>query len=281
MQSNTVKVFEFDGNNVTFYDKNGMLFVNATEMAKPFGNSKKPILWLRTSAAKSYIDEVAKVQKCTLADLQRVTKGGNSNGTWLQKDVAMEFARWLSPKFGLWCNKRIEELLTQGHTELAPQPKFDLPQTFSEALLLAAQQAKKIEEDAKTIQCQRDEIASKNSLIKEMKEDSDYCNTILRSQKCVPVTSIAQDYGYSASAFNIILRELGIQYRSKDGQWILTYKYKSQGYVSSETLQINSGDKQRIIVSSRWTQKGRKFLYEFLKSKGFLPLIEQNTTINN
>ena len=281
MNKDLLTAFEFEGNSVTFYDKDGTLWVNATEMAKPFGEGKKPVLWLNLKQTQEFLNELSKVRNLTLADFQRVTRGGNNPGTWLHKDVAIEFSRWLSPKFAIWCNQRIEELLTQGHTELTQQPKFDVPKTFSEALLLAAQQAKKIEEDAKTIQCQRDEIASKDSLIKEMKEDSDYCNTILRSQKCVPVTSIAQDYGYSASAFNIILRELGIQYRSKDGQWILTYKYKSQGYVSSETLQVNSGNKQRIIVSSRWTQKGRKFLYEFLKSKGFLPLIEQNTTINN
>jgi hypothetical protein len=46
-----------------------------------------------------------------LADLVKVTKGGNNPGTWMHEDVALEFARWLSPLFAIWCNDRIKELL--------------------------------------------------------------------------------------------------------------------------------------------------------------------------
>lgn len=63
MSNDLVKAFEFEGNSVTFFDKNGTLFVNATEMAKPFGESKKPTKWLRTSSAEEYISTVSKVQK--------------------------------------------------------------------------------------------------------------------------------------------------------------------------------------------------------------------------
>ena len=49
----------------------------------------------------------------TSADLVTVIKGGNGEqGTWMHEDVALEFARWLSPKFAIWCNRRIKELLT-------------------------------------------------------------------------------------------------------------------------------------------------------------------------
>lgn len=47
----------------------------------------------------------------------RVTKGGNDKklqGTWMHEDVALEFARWLSPAFAIWCNDRIKELLLTG-----------------------------------------------------------------------------------------------------------------------------------------------------------------------
>lgn len=39
---NALQVFSYKGSNVTFSNENGM-WVNATEMAKPFG--KKPIDW--------------------------------------------------------------------------------------------------------------------------------------------------------------------------------------------------------------------------------------------
>lgn len=36
----------------------------------------------------------------------------------MHEDVALEFARWLSPMFAIWCNDRIKELLTEGHAEI-------------------------------------------------------------------------------------------------------------------------------------------------------------------
>lgn len=37
----------------------------------------------------------------------------------MHEDVALEFARWLSPAFAIWCNDRIKELLTTGVATLA------------------------------------------------------------------------------------------------------------------------------------------------------------------
>lgn len=270
-----LKAFDFEGNSVTFFDKEGTLWVNATEMAKPFGNKKRPGSWLRSSAAEEYIREVADAQKCASADLQRVTKGGNAEqGTWFQKDVALEFARWLSPKFALWCNKRIEELLTTGRTELRPQPQFQIPQTLSEALMLAARQAEKIENDARLIESQKREIAHKDEVIEDMKEDSAYLKQILASDKLLTTNCIAQDYGYSAMAFNRMLHDLDVQYK-RDGQWLLTYKYRKEGYVHSETFTIKGDKGTAVVTHTKWTQKGRKFLYEFLKKRGVLPTIER------
>lgn len=62
------------------------------------------------------------MRNSTTADLVRVTKGGNdknNQGTWMHEDVALEFARWLSPAFAIWCNDRIKELLTTGVATLA------------------------------------------------------------------------------------------------------------------------------------------------------------------
>jgi len=41
---------------------------------------------------------------------------GPDRGTWLHEDVALEYARWLSPAFAIWCNQRIKELLKYGFT---------------------------------------------------------------------------------------------------------------------------------------------------------------------
>ena len=78
--------------------------INLTQMAKPFGESKKPVKWLRTDEAKEYLRAVAEVQKCPTADLVEVRKGGmpETQGTWcLDRRIALRFAQWLSPEFSL------------------------------------------------------------------------------------------------------------------------------------------------------------------------------------
>lgn len=267
--SNSLVYFSYENNKVSFYRKNDMLFVNATEMAKPFGRNKRPGNWLRTQPAINYINEVAVAHTCATADLQRVTQGvDQEQGTWLQEDVALEFAHWLSPKFALWCNERIKELMKLGYTSI--ENKFQIPQSFSEALLLAAQQAKELEVANLTINQQSLQLRDQAKYV-------DYTQQILACPDLVSVTQIAQDYGYSAVALNKMLCDWNVQYK-QNGIYYLYAKYKDCGYVQSETRMIKDENTNcnYARVYTKWTQKGRMFLYELLKSKGILPVVEKN-----
>ena len=62
-----------------------------------------------------------------------------------------------------------------------------------------------------------------------IKPMADYCNRVLNTQQTVTVTQIAQDYGYSARAFNELLRDMGIQFRQSE-QWMLYASLKKKGY---------------------------------------------------
>lgn len=75
--------------------------------------------WLINQQTNDFLQELAKVRNLTLTDLVHVKKGGHNAGTWMHQDVALEFARWLSPKFAIWCNDRIKELLTTGVTTVS------------------------------------------------------------------------------------------------------------------------------------------------------------------
>ena len=273
MANELIKVFNFEDNNVTFYDKNGMLYINATEMAKPFGITKRPQFWLNLQSTSEFLDALTEAKKIASADLQRVTKGGNNQGTWLFKDAAIEFARWLSPKFAIWCNDKIEELMTKGHTSVQ---NFDVPTTFSAALKLAAVQAEQLEEKERQLKQAAQTIHSQEKCIATLQEDKSYLDQILHSPALVSSTSVAQDYGLSAKGFNDLLRKWGVQYKCGD-QWILKSRYKDAGYVSSETITINNtkGRVAKVIVHTKWTLKGRRFIYDLFKMKGIQPIIER------
>ena len=110
--TNALAVFSYEGNAITFKSENGVM-VNATEMAKPFGKSANH--WLRNQSTQEFLDTYATLRNRNVNELVQIVNGGNTtNGTWLHEDVALEFARWLSPAFAIWCNDRIKELLTQG-----------------------------------------------------------------------------------------------------------------------------------------------------------------------
>lgn len=112
-------------------------------------------------------------------------------------------------------------------------------------------------------------------LIGELKPKADYMDTILQSKALVNINQIAKDYGMSAMALNKILADKKVQYK-QGKQWLLYKKYHDKGYTSSETVNITHSDgKLDVVMRTKWTQKGRLFIYELLKKANILPMIEQ------
>lgn len=113
--------------------------------------------------------------------------------------------------------------------------------------------------------------------IKQLEKQSAYVDYVLQSPGLLNINQIAQDYGISAQCLNSLLRQHLIQYKSNN-QWILYAKYKDKGYVHSTTHILDNGI---VVMHTQWTQKGRLFLYEQLKSWGFYPIMEQQDMIKS
>lgn len=107
--------------------------------------------------------------------------------------------------------------------------------------------------------------------VNELQPKATYYDLILQNKSLLSVTKIAKDYGMSATTLNKLLSELGIQYK-QGGTWLLYQKYADKGYTQSTTHII---DEDRSSLLTKWTQKGRLFIYELLKNERILPLIEQ------
>lgn len=104
--------FNFNGNEITFQIGNDEVMVNATEMAKPFG--KQVFDWRRLPSTIAFMEAIKETKGFSRSLVETVE--GRNGGTWIHEDVALEFARWLSPAFAIWCNDRIKELLKIGFT---------------------------------------------------------------------------------------------------------------------------------------------------------------------
>ena len=90
----------------------------------------------------------------------------------------------------------------------------------------------------------------------------------------INTTVIAKDYGMSAAAFNKLLHKHKIQFK-QGRQWFLYAKYQNKGYTGSQTTDIENEGDSFAVIDTKWTQKGRAFLYRFLKKKGIVPTMER------
>lgn len=122
-----------------------------------------------------------------------------------------------------------------------------------------------------------EENRTKDVVIAEMKPKVSYYDLILSSTDCITVTQIAKDYGMSAKKLNMILFNLNIQFK-QSGQWLLYQCFAKEGYTKSETVAFERPNGTTgTALHTKWTQKGRLFLYELLKRSSILPLIEQES----
>ena len=114
----------------------------------------------------------------------------------------------------------------------------------------------------------------KSQQIAELQPKATYYDLILQCKDLLSVTEIAKDYGMSAKGLNAMLHELGVQY-NQSGVWFLYAKYQHEGYTQTKTQNYNRPDgTQGSKVHTYWTQKGRLFIYNLLKSEDILPTIE-------
>ena len=160
--------------------------------------------------------------------------------------------------------------------------KPSVPQNYLEALksLVKAEEEreqlalenKKQQQEIVTISKANMELGNK---ITEMLPKVSYYDQILQSNATMTVTQIAQDYGMSAIKLNKVLADMKIQHKVRD-QWVLYGQFLQGGYVHSRAVDIiRSNGLHDVKYNTEWTTKGRLFLYDALKAKGILPLIEQ------
>jgi prophage antirepressor-like protein len=133
-----------------------------------------------------------------------------------------------------------------------------------------------VDKQNKEIAANRKEIAEKSAIIEEMTPKASYYDLVINSPSLVPITAIAKDFGISAIALNRLLHTEGIQFLNNN-MWVLYQKYADKGYVGTKTYAYpnKAGKMVNTRMQTFWTQKGRLFIYNLLKGKGILPIMER------
>ncbi|WP_410406205.1 phage antirepressor KilAC domain-containing protein [Lactobacillus crispatus] len=140
-----------------------------------------------------------------------------------------------------------QEILDKLHKE------WNVPTTLSGALQLAANQQIQLE---------------------KQKPKVDYYDSQMRNPGLMTTTEIAKDFGWSASKLNKWLAAHHIIYK-QGGHWVLYQKYCGEGYTQYEPFAYKKNNRQGIRNNLKWTQKGRKFIYDKLAEHDIHPTVEQ------
>ena len=139
--------------------------------------------------------------------------------------------------------------------------------------LIAALQALKTEREI--TRGLTEKVAIQTQQIAEMQPKATYYDKVLSCPDALPISLIAKDYGWSAKKMNRFLHEQGVQYKLQK-TWLLYSRHQDKGYTRSETYPYTDNDGiVHNAINTKWTQKGRLFIYSLMCAAGNPPLMEQ------
>lgn len=172
----------------------------------------------------------------------------------------MEFARWLSPAFAIWCNDRIKELLTTGVTTV---------RNDDEAIAYAMDVLnRRLAESRQQLQIAQGTIERQEEEIKTLAPKAQYTDDVLQSTSTYTLTQVAHDLGLrSVHALTRILMEKKILFR-QSGQWQPTAKVAEKGYFDTRTAKYVKPDNTiGTSMSTVITESGRQFLHTLINGR--------------
>jgi len=267
----SVGVFQFDnvkdnGNPNGYIDDNGKVWVNAECVARGWGfthieyKNGKMYDTVRWSVVNEYIREFShflpedgEIRENDYLPEEIVYRLGFK----AKNDIAVKFQMKLA-------NEILPSIRKTGSYSVNGiiLPNFENPAEAArewarqyEQRVIAEQQVKHLSDE-----------------LEEAKPKIEYCDAVLSSPNAILVRQIAQDFGMTAQEFNKLLHTLGVQF-SANGTWILYSQYKGNGYTKSETnCKLDANGNPITKIHMKWTEVGRKFLYDFLKQNGIFPV---------
>ncbi|MFQ9632272.1 MAG: phage antirepressor KilAC domain-containing protein [Lachnospira eligens] len=219
-----------------------------------------------SKALSDHVDEEDKLNNESLSSL-------GQRGGWLINESGL-YSLILSSKlptarrFKRWVTSEVLPTIRR-HGVYAVDEVLANPDMLIEALL-------QLKAEREINQALKETVAVQNQQIVEMKPKASYYDVVLNCKDLVAISVIAKDYGWSANRMNQYLHQKGVQYKQGNKIWLLYQKYAEMGYTNTKTHSYPGNDgTMHTAVHTYWTQQGRLFIYELLKSDGILPTMEQ------
>lgn len=229
-----------------------------------YGSTQEPLFLAKDVASIIEHSDVSTMMRTVDEDeklIQTILVSGQNREVWMVTEnglyeVLMQSRKTIAKQFKKGVKAILKEIRTNGGYIATSQE--DTPELIMARALQVAQttidkhnaRIKQLEaENAKinkVAEQAEEQVLQLSETVASMKPKADYCDIILQSKETVAITQIAQDYGMTAKALNILLRNFGIQHKVA-GQWVLYAPYLPLGYVQSESIPITHTDGRKTI----------------------------------
>lgn len=219
--------------------------VNLTLLAKSQG--KRLDFYLKSKETKEFLSAIEELTPNGGSSIQTI----NGRGTWANREIALDLAQWISPRFKVFCLKHLDQLFQTGSTALQPS-KLDRHELIFQGYQALLQEREALQED----------INMKAQQIKDLAPAASYAKEVLQSKSDWTITTIADQLGMTNQRLNKELYKKGIQYKDGDGVWVLYAEHKGKGYTKSRTnIHHNTKNEPITTITTTWTEKGRNFIH--------------------
>lgn len=264
-----LQLFNFEGNEVRTLKINDEPYFVGKDVANILGYSNT------RKALQDHVDLEDKKDGVTIRDsIGRSQKPTVINESGLYS-LILSSKMPNAKRFKHWVTSEVLPAIRKHGAYMTDEKAFNVVHNKNGLADLLQQAADQLKQ--KDIRIEEVEAENKNLSIQleESNKKASYLDLILGDPTPIVTTQIANDYGYSAIAFNRLLKKLRVQ-RRVNGQWILYKPFMGKGYTSTKSKPYEDHrGKLRIKIYTVWTQKGRRFIYDILKKNGILPLIER------
>lgn len=208
------------------------IMINATELCLGYDKSKIPSRWLKTKDAKKLIETFKKDNKGTdiapiITFKYRVSgvSGGFKQGTWMHRQIVIQYAQWIDPTLSLRVFKKLDKILE--------------------------------EEFSKTMNREKDKY-------KKLVSKANYYDQVLTySGNLYTTEQLSRELNLGLSSIKIHkkLNELGYLFR-RGKNWYLTDKVSRNKYTKTVTKVYYTEDgEKRSINSTKWTESGKYWIW--------------------
>jgi len=230
---------------------NGRLVFNVTDMGK--AHDKVPSVWFNLAGTRKLMEDLVREGKAPNKECLYMSTKGRGGETWIDSSLLIDYGRWISDDFGMWCDEILMKLFTEGSVRIEdispdrmkrkrlnyePQPYLP-PATSDEAFQRCEEQ---------------------HYIIEELRPKAEYYDKQVESREWFSNSFIANELNISIRSLNLFLEDEGVQVRKK-WKWELSGKYRGIP-LKVEVPYDNPDAKNPYNMRSVWTPYGRDYVLE-------------------